>query len=281
MANEGAAAVVDDKGNQPAAGAESKPGAKPEGGQPNPENRPGQEPKPGQKEPDGDAKYRGIVADLQKERKARQEEATRRTTLETELATVRKQIQALTGASPKSESETEVEEIRAHFGKIFERLSRLDSPETFEQIEKLLKMLPVLEQTTQHYWGRHGTTVLTQIEKKVAEEIGGELTPRQIKRLRSAYVLEAETNPEFARRHEEDPDGLVAEFAKEWIEDWFEPSRRKATADEVARHRKVPSARDRNLVTGPGEKPIDVNDPKAVEDVLVAGFKQRGGQFGR
>jgi hypothetical protein len=30
-----------------------------------------------------------------------------------------------------------------------------------------------------------------------------------------------------------------------------------------------------------GEKKIDVNDPKAVEDMLVAGFRERGGTFGR
>ena len=73
---------------------------------------------------------------------------------------------------------------------------------------------------------------------------------------------------------------LVKEFAKQWIEDWFEPARRRITASTLGQHRPVPSGKDRGLVTQ-GEKKIDVNDAKAVEDILVAGFRERGGAFTR
>jgi hypothetical protein len=40
----------------------------------------------------------------------------------------------------------------------------------------------------------------------------------------------------------------------------------------------VPSGKDRGIVTH-GEKKIDVNDAKAVEDLLVKGFRERNGEF--
>jgi hypothetical protein len=52
------------------------------------------------------------------------------------------------------------------------------------------------------------------------------------------------------------------------------------TQQESQRFRAVPSGKDRGIVTH-GEKKIDVNDPKAVEDVLVRGFRERNGEFGR
>jgi hypothetical protein len=277
MANEGSVVAGAEPVVVPAEGAVA--GAE---GQPKPEpQRPAQEPKPGQKDPAWDRERTGLQADLKKERKARQDFENKSRELESRLQSEIKRVQALAGVNPTSDEETEAEEIRQRFTKLFPGLAKLNDSQMFEKLEKLLGMSDALERTTQHYWGKHGTGVLSQIEKKIAEEVGKPLTDRQIKAIRSRYVIEAENNPEFAQRHEDDPDKVVEEFTKEWIEDWFEPARRKFTADEVARQRRVPGGRDRQLVTGPGQKPIDLKDSKAVEDVLVAGFKAKGGTFGR
>lgn len=268
-------------------------GGKP-GGDPNPNPNPNPSPNPtpapgagdGKKPVEGDAwakEKAGLVGDLGKERTARQKEAAARAALEKQVEDLNKKIQVLAGANPKSDDESEIEEIKARFSKVFENLSKLNDPETYKKIEKLLGMVPTLDRTVEHYWGKHGTDVLTQIEKAVAKELGdaGELTPTQIKQIRAAYIIEAENNPEFAKLHEDNPTKAVESFTKDWIDSWIEPGRRKAQADEIARRPRVPSAKDRNLVTGAGGKDIDVNDPKAVEDALVSGFKARGGQFGR
>ena len=130
------------------------------------------------------------------------------------------------------------------------------------------------------YWGKHGNSMVTRVTKELSKEFGGDLTKRQIDTITQAYVLRAQSDPEFLQRHEDGDDTLVTDFAKDWLEDWFEPAKRKVTSQEANRFRPVPGGKDRSIVNH-GEKKIDVNDPKAVEDLLVAGFKERGGEFGR
>ncbi len=226
-------------------------------------------------------KEAGFKADLTKERTARQKLNTDLATVKGQLDEATKRIQALAGVSPKDAGAEEIETIRERFGKIFGNVSKLDNPEMFAQLEELLTLLPALKRTTEHYWGRHGTNVLTQIEKKIGEEFGDALSPAQIKKIRAAYVVEAETNPEFAKLHEDDPEKAITDFTKDWIDSWIEPAKRRALANEMARRPHVPSGKDRNLVTGTGDKPIDVNDAKQVEDVLVGGFRRNGGKFAR
>jgi hypothetical protein len=97
--------------------------------------------------------------------------------------------------------------------------------------------------------------------------------------LKYAYAKAAAADPEFLRRHEEGDPTLVKEFAKQWIEDWFEPARRKVTANEVGRTRAVPGGRDRSVALNGGKK-IDYTNPKAIEDAMVESFKSHGGTFG-
>lgn len=254
-------------------------GQKPEGQQQQ-QQRPNQEPQPGQKPEDQDAKHRGLIADVQKERAARKKLETQVTELVAKLDGESKRVRALAGVETPSEDEAEAEEIRQRLLQVMPGLGKILDPKAMERLEKLLGMSDALERTTQHYWGRHGLNSLQSIEKKIGETFG-ELSDRQVKTIRAAYVTEAETNPEFARRHEEDPEALIEEFAKQWTEDWFESSKRRVTADEVERNRRVPGARDRNLMTPGSDKPIDVTNDKAVGDMLVAGFRAKGGEFGR
>jgi hypothetical protein len=237
-----------------------------------------QEPDPAKNIGADDAKQKGILADLQKERKARQAFERQFTEITARLAERDRQIQALTGAKSPSPQDAEVDEIRGLFARVYPGLAKLDD----QQVERLLKLADNasgLEETTSHYWRDHGERMLTAVEEAVANEFGGKLSQRQQQALNSAYVYAIENNQELAERHLASDKTLADEFAKNWVEDWLEPARRKVTATEIDRQRRVPSGRDRSMVST-GAKKIDFTNPKAVEDAMVASFKEHGGTFG-
>ena len=250
-----------------------------------------QRPDPAQGTKGGDdveKRFKGIQADLAKERKARQgyEQKLQQQDIQykAELAAERKRIAALAGINVPSPEEAEADDIRQRLGKVATSewlLSQLGiSKEELADFKAAREDRSRLSDMEKHYWGKHGQLMVSQVTKALAKEYGGELTKRQADTIAQAYVLRAQADPEFLQRHEDGDDALVTDFAKEWLEDWYEPARRRITATEVDRFRRVPSGKDRNLVTT-GEKKIDVNDAKQVEDLLVAGFKERGGQFRR
>ncbi len=226
-----------------------------------------------------EAEKRGFLADLKKERAARQASEAAVATHQAELAQERRRVQALAGVNPKSDADTEADEVRAKFGQLFPGLAKLSDA----QIEKLLSVADradSLEEATASQWDRHGRKMLSTVVDAFAKELGGELTDRQIAKLKKAYVAEAEENPEFLARHEQGDPTLVAEFVKDFAADFLEPARRKALANQLDRQPRVPSGRDRSIV-GAGGKKIDVTKDADVMDLLVAGRRERGQQFGR
>lgn len=247
---------------------------------PNADNQDGQKPavvagaQP-DKNRDYDREIAGFKADLQRERKARQQYETDLAAAKAEAATNKQRIQALVGVNPKSDTEVEEEAIKA-------RLQSLGYPalskEDLDAIRELRATQSNLQETTQHYWVQHGRQMVGGVVAEIEKELGGKLTERQAKRIAAEYAREAESNPEFLDRHEKGDKTLIAEFAKQLAEDWFEPARRKVTQQESQRFRAVPSGKDRGIITH-GEKKIDVNDPKAVEDLLVKGWRERNGEF--
>ncbi len=230
---------------------------------------------PADKNGDYEKRIAGITSDLQKERKARQQYESDLKAARAELETGNKRIRALAGVETKSEAQVEDEAVKA-------RLEALGYPsltkEDLEAIRELRATQSNLTETTQHYWVQHGRQMVSGVVAEVEKELGGKLTDRQAKRIAAEYAREAESNPDFLDRHEKGDKTLIAEFAKQLSEDWFEPARRKVTQQESQRFRPVPSGKDRGIVTH-GEKKIDVNDSKAVEDFLVKGFRERNGEF--
>jgi hypothetical protein len=225
----------------------------------------------------------GLTNDLAKERKQRQDYEKQATQFQTELALERKRIQALTGITPTSPEEAEAAEIRDRFGKVFSREQLLQqlglTPEDLEEMKSDREERASAKAANEHYWTRHAQGMVDSAASEIAKSYGGELSEKQKATVTRAYVLRAQEDPEFLQRHENGDKTLAAEFAKEWISEWFEPAKRTALAANVDRFRQVPGGKDRNIVNQ-GEKKIDVNDPKAVEDMLVAGFRERGGSFG-
>lgn len=229
---------------------------------------------------DADKRFRGIQADLAKERKQRQDYERRVTQYETELATERRRVQALTGVNPRSDAENDADEIRRRLAEIRPELADLTADE-IKEWRAMASERAALAETTNHYWQAHGRKMVGEVQKEITKEYGGELSARQVETITKAYVLRAQSDPAFLQRHEDGDPALASEFAKEWLADWFEPAKRKATQSQVDQFRRVPGGKDRSSTFVQGEKKIDVNDPKAVEDMLVAGFKERGGTFGR
>lgn len=227
------------------------------------------------KNEDYEKRLKGLTADLQKERKARQDYEQRVAAADARYEAERKRVQALAGLETKSEAQAEEEAIRA-------RLEALGYPRlTAEDLEALKEIRATkqnVDQTTQHYWGEHARRMVGGVHEAVEKELGGSLNERQRMRVTAEYVRMVENDPELVERHERGDKTLIAEFAKQLTEDLFEPARRKVTSTESNRYRPVPSGKDRGIVTH-GEKKIDVNDSKAVEDLLVKGFRERNGEF--
>ena len=230
---------------------------------------------PPEKTRDYDREIAGFKSDLQRERKARQQYESDLAATRAELETGNKRIRALAGVETKSESEGEDAAIK-------QRLEALGYPslskEDLEALREVRQAKSQMQQTTELMWERHNSQVKTELRDSMEKELGGKLSDRQMTRVIAEYVREAENNPEFYARHEKGDKTLIGEFVKQLSEDLFEPARRKVTQQESQRFRAVPSGKDRGIVTH-GEKKIDVNDPKAVEDFLVKGFRERNGEF--
>lgn len=246
-------------------------------------NKPNGNVKPdaGGNKPAEDPRIKGLLADLKKEREARQKlEATHGTTA-AELERERKRVLALSGIEPKSKEEEDEALIRQRMEALYPWMKDLTAEDIAALRESRGQMEEIRNATT-HTWKAHGQKMLGQVTAGIQKELGGKLSERQSARIQQAYVEEARSNPEFLARHEAGDATLIDEFVQGWMDDFVNPGRRSALADETAgdRRPRVPGGKDRSIV-GADNKPIDVKDDKAVGDLLVRGFKERGGRFGR
>jgi hypothetical protein len=233
----------------------------------------------GNRRPEDDPRYKGMLADLQKERASRQKFEKDHAAALAELETERKRVRSLAGLETPSPEQEDDARIRSRMEALYPWMKDLTA-EDIQAIRESRGQMDEIRGATLNTWKAHGTKMLSQVTSGVQKALGGKLSERQIGRLQSAYLEEAQNNKEFLARHEAGDPTLVDEFVSDWLGDWVEPGRRSAQAETVQRRQRVPSGKDRSIV-GANEKPIDLKDPKAVEDILVAGFKNRGGQFGR
>ncbi len=258
------------------------PNPNPAGADPNATPNP-QSNDPGRRPVDQNAaeteRQRGMIADLQKERRARQTVEAERESLKAQLAAETRRVQALAGVAPQSEDDAQSSAIRAQFAKIFPGLAKL----TDEQIAKVLATAERgdnLDAATNHHWQTHSRNMLGQLSTELGDAIGGEPTERQSRAVSQAFANLIESDPEMLARYEAGDPKLVKEFVAQWKEDWYDTARRQVTADSLNRARRVPNGRDRSAVGTNSTKKVDYNNPKAVEDAMVEAFKSHGGGFG-
>lgn len=222
-----------------------------------------------------DPRAKGMLADLQKERKARQDYERRQAESDTRLAERERQIAALTNTRTPSKEEGDEQAVRDRFKQLYPHLADL----TAEDVEAIREAKTQGAQTNsfiEQQWTNHHATMLADVHSGIAKEMG-DLTPRQIARINAAYVREAESNPEFMSKLEKGDKTATQQFVKEYLEDFVAPVQRKQNADNLSRFRPVPNAKDRSMPL-PGEKKIDPNDNDAVMKMLV---ESRKGRFGR
>src|ERR1035437_5771368 len=221
---------------------------------------------------------RAFIADLQKERKQRQDYERQVATYQGELAAERRRVQALAGVNPQSKDEVDADAIRKQFGQYFPDLANL-SKEDIEAIKELREQAAQMREASEQGYRRQGKQTLTAVVNAVTKEFGGTLSDRQARRVQLAFVNECESDPQFLARYDQGDETVIPEFVKTYVEDFFEPARRKVTQSEVERQRRVPSGRDRS-VAGPGGKKIDYSNDKSFGDALVESYKSHGGAYG-
>jgi hypothetical protein len=206
---------------------------------------------------------------------------------EGDLESERARVRALAGVQPQDPAAAEEEQLRAALYKLVPGLKHLEKF-TAEQLEDVMDAANTARSASSAQWERHALGMLESAETEIAKAMGIEkLTPRQTQRIRSAYIEEAEQAAQararatqagdapdatnFLTRHERGDKTLVAEFVKNYLDDWFEPARRKLTATTVQRTtRPVPRGeRTRQLPAGTTPK-VDLNDKQAFKDALIA-----------
>lgn len=199
-----------------------------------------------------------------------------------------KRTRALAGLETPSEEEAQAAEIKTAILKLFPGLKSIEQLSE-EQIQEVLEAAQSARSTASAQWERHAESMFTQVEDAVADSLGvDKLTESQVKRLRREYreaaqeallarprdeqgrVLPDPTGKDFLTRHERGDKTLIEEFAKSFLNDWYEPARRSVTRQTVNRQRPVPSGgRTRNQpVSGPPQ--IDYNNDKAFGDAILA-----------
>src|ERR1035437_6453377 len=221
---------------------------------------------------------RAFIADLQKERKQRQDFERQFATSQGELAAEKRRVAALAGVNPQSQDEVDADAIRRQFGQYFPDLANL-SKDDIDAIKELREQAAQMREASEQGYRRQGKQTLTAVVNAVTKEFGGTLSDRQARRVQLAFVNECESDPAFLARYDQGDETVIPEFVKTYVEDFFEPARRKVTQSEVERQRRVPSGRDRS-VAGLGGKKIDYSNDKSFGDALVESYKSPGGAYG-
>jgi hypothetical protein len=220
------------------------------------------------------------------------EETGKRTAIEQERDTLRRQLQALTGATPPDAGQVKNDAVKADFIKLFPHLEKFVNA-TPAQIERMLAAPDHVEQANSfvsQQWKKHGQTMLSDLTAEVSAEIGGELSARAQTRLKGAFAdfIEQETAKSrqagqptaLLQRYLDGDKKLVQEFAKEWSDDFITPARRQVTSREVNRGRAVPNSNGRSQQTAV-VKPAAFKNWDERLDYAVGVAKERGMQFSR
>ncbi len=197
-----------------------------------------------------------------------------------------RRVQALAGVTPKSQEDTNDEEIVSYLTKKFPGLAAIKDFSS-EQLQDMLEATQSAKQTSAHHWERHANDMLTTLEKNVAEQLGlDELTPAQQRRVRSAYREDAEAavqarqngadpKGDFLDRHEKGDKKLLKEFADEFVKPWLDTAKRSVTAAAVRRQgRAVPNG-GRSSLTVTKQPEIDYNNEDAFKNALIEARNSR------
>ena len=158
-----------------------------------------------------------------------------------------------------------------------------------EQVEELFEGVEESRQTTKAQWDRLARTMITNLGNEVAKGMGAQkLTDTQSARLKGAYRDEAQAcwaarqrairanddtydfDNDFIARHERGDESLVQEFAKAFLNDWFEPARRSAQSQQMKRQGRPVPRGERAGQPVSRTPDVDLSDDKKFKEALLA-----------
>lgn len=116
-----------------------------------------------------DERNRGILADLQKERKSRQEFERQVTAAKAELEQERRRVRALSGVEPRSAQDADNDVVRERLETLYPALKNL----TETQVARLMaaaEKTESLEEATLSGWKRHGSQMLDQVTAAITKQ---------------------------------------------------------------------------------------------------------------
>ncbi len=164
---------------------------------------------------------------------------------------------------------------------------------TADEMQEIKQAAAAARGASQATWERHAQGMLDTLGSEVSDSLGVEkLNPTQTARLQSAYREEAwaasqarqaalqrgeresmqttSQDNDFLARHERGDKTLITEFAKAFLDDWYEPARRRVASTTVQRNsRPVPRGERTRTQIATGTPKIDYNDKDAFKKALI------------
>lgn len=214
-------------------------------------------------------------------------------TLKQQLELSDKRTRALAGMENPDPKKLEADEIRSAIAEMFPQLKALEGLSK-DQLTQVLDAAQTARSASLATWERHALSVVEALEDRVARAMNAEkLTPTQSKSIRRAYREEAQIalhtrqqavqngdresvettaqDNDFIARHERGDKSLIEEFAKAFLDDWYEPARRAATTSMARRQmRPVPSGGRQRVPLASGQEKLNLNNKADFQKALLA-----------
>jgi len=191
-------------------------------------------------------------------REAQEAFATREADYQARLKMVQGQLHALAGVTPQEE--TEVDQVRSQFGRVYPGLSKLE--ERAEQVLQILERAGDMETQNDHYWQSYGRQAMGRLFDKATESYGQPLSEDARRILHSAFLGYVASSPEILHQYTNDPK-FVDDFWKNYSTNFIDPVRRVATAGAMAR------------TTGPLPTDAPSGVPRATPPPQLKGLDER------
>lgn len=243
---------------------------------------------------DADRRIAGLTADLQRERRTRQEHERQVAQYKADLEAEKRRVQALAGLTPNDPANQQTDAIKEQFLALFPELKPFISLSE-EQRQALLQAptaTATVQRIEQREWAQRGRVMVDTAASQLADELGVEsLSADQKDDLRGAFgswfkatverELQASGGESSATldRYETGDSALVSDFVKRHTSNWVAPGRRAATATAVNRaSQRVPDSTGRSAIsqTTRPEKFKDLDERIAFAANLA---KERGVNF--
>lgn len=183
---------------------------------------------------------------------------TEQAQLQAQLQHMQRQVQALTGTLPQSN--TEHTSIRQQFDEVFGP-GASDFLAQREQMQQYVARMQELEQAVDYIWRNHGRQSMDRIYSQASETLGGPLSDEGKRALHAAFTGWVQSVDPDGQRYVNDP-SIVDEFWKTLSSTLVDPVRRAATAQVVNR---APGALPQDTpagvpMPGPAPKPANMDE---------------------